>query len=1242
MISRFSVKKPFTIFVAVVVILVFGVISYMKMVPDLFPSINMPYAIVMTTYPGASPEEVESQITDPLEQQLASINNMKNITSTSNDSYSMIAMEFNDDVNMDAISVDIREKINLISGYWDDSVGEPVILKINPDMIPVTVASVSVEGKDVVETTAYVEENLLAKLEGIEGVASVSTTGMVSEDIQVILSQEKIDEINKKTSDAISAQFSSAESQIKGGIEQAEDGLKQIESGKSEIISAQQESSEQLETTRIQLNGQKEQALELKENVTELEKNRTVMSEMESALKKQYPSLSDAEIKEMCMQNSTYTDAAAKVNAIETALTAALGDANKIPSSEELNVQIESIDEALSDLNVMQSNTEFELNNSMSELNSNAAALNNTVSDLQKSLSEIQSQEEAAVNSANLTGILTMDNVSAILSAQNFSMPAGYVTDENSEIMVSVGNKITSVEEMKDLVLVDMGIDGLDPVKLSDIADVTYVDNAAETYAKINGENGVLLTFNKQSGYATAEVAEFITDEFAKLSDQFSGVEFTVLSDQGEYIHMVVDSVVNNLLLGALFAILILIFFLRDIRPTVITAVSIPLSVLFAIALMYFSGVTLNMISLSGLAVGVGMLVDNSIVVVENTYRLRTLGYNNIQSAISGASQVAGAITASTLTTICVFVPIVFIDGLTREIFTDMALTIAYSLLASLIIALTLVPALARGLLKKDTNPSFLSHDSKPIQKYRSILKKSLHHRKMVLVICVVLLLASCGAALARGFEYMPEMASTELSVTIQMPEDSELKDTAAVSDAVSSVIMEHDEVETVGSMLASDSAASLGISTDATKDVTAVTMYVLLKEGEIDKSKALIKDIEALGEEYGCEITAAGTTDIMSLLGGSGVTINIYNEDLDSMRTAGLAVEKELRNIKGLTEVSDLKESSTPKLNIEINKNEAMSHGLTVAQIYAEIAATISAEETATALVKNGENTDVVISNEENTGMTKKELSDMEISVNSNDGEDKTVRLSDVAEITEGESLSSISHDAQKRVLTVSADVKENYNVTHVTNDAEKAVEKLELPAGTKVEFQGENETIMEAMRQMLLLLVLGILLVYLVMVAQFQSLRSPFIVMFTVPLAFTGGMIALIVTGFEVSVVSMIGFVMLVGIIVNNGIVLVDCINRFRLEDGLNMHDAIVEASIERIRPVLMTALTTILGLMPMALGFGDGAEMVQPVAVVSIGGLLYATLMTLIVVPIMYSYLSKKEMRNIDEKDMVVVDA
>lgn len=1217
MLAKFSVKKPFTVLVAVVVILVFGCVSYTKMTPDLFPSINMPYAVVMTTYPGASGEEVENEITDPVESQLASLNNLKDITSISNDSYSMIIMEFSDDANMDTISTDIHEKIDLISGSWDESISEPVIMKLNPDMMPVTIAAVSVKDMSETEASSFIEENIMSKLEGVEGVASISTSGMISEDIQVVLSQEKIDEINKKTSNAILKQFDSASSQLNDGLSQAKSGQKKISSGKDAITEAQNTAATEIEAARVQMKSQKEQLESLQETAAEMDVLRAAVAADES------DQLS-----------------AQKLAAMEAALEKQGVDPDTV-TVQVIQAQIEAIDTALSNLNIQQAQTSAALSNNMSELTASESTLQSTVSQLQSALEEVQTQQEAAISSANLTGILTMDNVSAILSAQNFSMPAGYITEGSSQILVSVGDKITDVDEMKDLILLDMGIDGVDPVKVSDIATVSKTDNSDTTYAKVNGENGIVLSFSKQSGYATAEVADSIAEKFEEISAEYDDVSFTTLSDQGSYIHMIVNTVFENLLLGAIFAILILLFFLRDIRPTIITAVSIPISVIFAIALMYFSGISLNMISLSGLAVGVGMLVDNSIVVIENIYRLRSLGYNNIQAAISGAAQVTGAIAASTLTTICVFLPIVFVDGLTREIFTDMALTIGYSLVASLIIALTLVPAMARGFLKKEPKMSLLKHDSKTMMKYRKAVSYCLDHKKLVLIISFVLLIGSCGLALARGFTYMPEMASTQLSVTVQMPEDSELEDTAKVTDQISADILKNDAVDTVGAMLSTDMASTMGISLGDSSDVTAVTMYVLLKDGELDRSNEVKSEINALNKKYDCEITASGGTDIMSMLGGSGIQINIYNDNLDDLRKAGMQVESALRSMDELTEVSDLNEDSTPKLQISINKNKAMKHGLTVAQVYAEIAGNLSTSKTATSLVQDGEGTDVIVSNDETDSMSKSDLENMEISVTKTDGTSEIVKLTSIAEISEEDSLNMINHQSLKRVVSVSASLKDGYNVTHVTSDTKEVVDNLALPEGTTIDFQGENETIMDAMRQMVLMLLMGILLVYLVMVAQFQSLRSPFIIMFTIPLAFTGGMLGLLITGQEVSVVALIGFVMLVGIIVNNGIVLVDCINRFRLEDGMDMRTAIIEAGVTRMRPVLMTAATTILGLLPLAIGFGEGAEIVQPVATVCIGGLLYATLMTLIIVPVMYSLLSKKHMEKIKEEDMVVVE-
>ena len=906
---------------------------------------------------------------------------------------------------------------------------------------------------------------------------------------------------------------------------------------------------------------------------------------------------------------------------------------------ETVDDQIAAIDEALENLDVQSSTTTFTLGSKYSDLAATESTIASTVNQLQSALEEVQSSEEAALASADMTGVLTMSNISAILNAQNFSMPAGYITDGKAEILVSVGNKIKDKDELENLILMDMGIDGIDPIKLSDIGTVTYTDQEADTYAKINGQNGVLLSFPKQSSYATAVVAENISDKFEQLEDQYEGLEFTMLSDQGEYINIVINSVLQNLLMGAILAILILLFFLRDIRPTLITAVSIPISVVFAVVLMYFSGVTLNMISLSGLAIGVGMLVDNSIVVVENIYRLRAMGYSRVQSAVSGAVQVAGAITASTLTTICVFVPIVFVDGMTRDLFVDLALTVAYSLLASLIIALTLVPAMAKGMLAKDTKKSILSQEGKIIKKYKKLASWSLRHKAMLIIASVVMLVASTGFALVRGFSFMPSMSTPQISATIQMPEDSTLEETAEATDAISDEISKVDGVETVGAMLSSDTMGMFGMS-GAEQDVTSTMLYVVLDEDKAENGSIIADKLEKMAEKYECEITTSADMDMTSMMGGAGISINLYGDDLDLLRTTGANIEKELRNMKQLEEVSDVNKESTEELKIVVNKNLAMKEGLTTAQVYQQISDKLTKESAATTLTQSDGTVDVMVENSTSEDFDKDDLMNMKLSVDKKDGTKSEVTLSSIASVEKGASLDSINHDNQKRSLQVTAGIKDDYNVTLATDEVKKLIsEKNLIPDGIDIQYGGENEEIMDAMGQMMLMLIVGFILVYLIMVAQFQSLRSPFIVIFTIPLAFTGGMLALLICGQEVSVVSMMGFVMLMGVVVNNAIVLVDCINRFRLE-GMEMDEAIVNAGAVRMRPVLMTAITTVLGLLPLAIGIGTGAEMIQPVAIVCIGGLIYATLMTLVIIPVMYKIFAKKHIEKIKDEDLEII--
>ena len=686
-------------------------------------------------------------------------------------------------------------------------------------------------------------------------------------------------------------------------------------------------------------------------------------------------------------------------------------------------------------------------------------------------------------------------------------------------------------------------------------------------------------------------------------------------------------------------AILILMFFLRDIRPTVITAVSIPLSVVFAIVLMYFSGVSLNMISLAGLAIGVGMLVDNSIVVIENIYRLRSMGYSKIQSAVSGAVQVSGAITASTLTTICVFVPIIFVNGMTKDIFVDLALTVAYSLLASLIIALTLVPAMAKGMLVKEAKETVLNQSGRTIEKYRSIVKWSLNHKKTVLIIAVAMLFASVGLALSKGFVFMPSMSTPQISATVQMPEESTLKETSDTTDKIVDEIKKVDGVNTVGAMLSSDAMGMMGMS-GAQQDVTSTMVYIVLDEDKAEKGKTIASKMEKLSEKYNCEIVTSADMDMSSMTGGSGVSMTLYSDDLDLLRKTGANIERELSKMKELEEISSVDEESSQELRVVVDKNKAMKQGLTVAQIYQQLSQKLTKESTATTLTEGESGIDVVVENSTANSFTRADLENFKLTSEKKDGTKEEVSLSSVADINTDASMNSINHDNQKRSLSVTASVKDGYNITHVTDDVKEMVkDKKLIPADVKAEYGGENEEIMDAMMQMMLMLVVGFILVYLVMVAQFQSLRSPFIVIFTIPLAFTGGMLALLICGQEVSVVSMMGFVMLMGVVVNNAIVLVDCINRFRLE-GMSLEQAVVDAGAVRMRPVIMTAITTILGLLPLAAGMGTGAEMMQPVAIVCIGGLLYATLTTLIIIPIMYKMFAKKHMQKIKEEELEIL--
>ena len=1346
MLPKLSVKKPMTIFVAVIVVIVLGIVSVFKMTPDLLPNMDFPYAIILTTYPGQTPETVESVVTKPLEQSLSTIDGVKTITSTSSDNYSILTLEFEDGTNMDTATVDMRGNLDTIKDAWPDGVGSPYLMKINPNMMPVAMVAVDYDGYDTVQISDYVNNELKNQLEGIDGVASVSTKGIVTQKENVIISQTKIDALNAKINDALNDKFGEAEKKIsdakkelQDNISKAEQGSDTIEQSINDLNSQQEEVAKQLADAQgkaqsgyTEILNAKMQLLDQQQSLTATKQTLTIAYQTLTQIKEKLDSLQD-EKAQLTQQIETfekiyndYKDALSKLanpdltdeqlaqvrailakideeldkygfpkeeleerlnnakNAltnVDKAITQTVEALKGLDTTEEklddtiaeiadkisqvdggitqiaaavkgLDNNTVSVNQALSEIEKQQSLAAYQLsgglsalNTKQSEVNSALTQLNSAQEELKSASDELSDQKDKAKKAADMTNTVTISNVSNILTAQNFSMPAGYVSDdENIKYLVRVGDKIDGDKEMQSLALFDTGIDGIGVVKLGDVADVFIADDSDEVFTKINGNSGVVFSFSKQSDAATATVSENIAKKLNSLTQENEGLHFTTLMDQGDYIDIIINSVLQNLLMGAVLAIIILYLFLRDIKPTLIVALSIPISVIFALVLMYFSGVTLNMISLSGLAIGVGMLVDNSVVVIENIYRLRNLGVPPVKAALNGAKQVAGAIASSTLTTICVFFPIVFIEGLTRQIFMDMALTITYSLLASLIVALTLVPAMGQRMLRK-VKPVKHGMFDKMLGGYEKSIRFVLKHRAIALIAAVVLLFGSMFGAVARGFSFMPNMASTELSVTVKLDDSATMDDTIDAAQNLLDTLSKYDEFETVGVMTGSTTSLMglTGSVSSSDSDKGSVMAYAVFKDDKVKNSESISKEIEAELQSIDGDVVVSGSSSSSSMsamLGDDGVSIKLYGDDLKTLQNTAKDMAEKLAAVDGIDETDNGIGATSGEIKVTVDKTKAAKKSLTVAQVYQQIAAAITSETTSSTLTNSGKDLDVVVIKDENSDVTKNNIKDIKLTYTDKEGNEKTTKLSEVAEISDSESMNSITRSDQKRYIKVSGTLKDGYTNTDVSNKAKALFDDYKLPDGCSIEYSGSNESTMEAVNQMLLMMLLGVILIYLIMVAQFQSLKSPFIIMFTIPLAFTGGFLGLLITGFDVSVVALLGFVMLCGIIVNNGIVLVDYINNLRLE-GKERREAIVEAGKTRMRPILITAITTVLGLSTMALGIGTGSEIMQPIAIVCIGGLLYATIMTLYIVPVIYDILSKKELRKVSESDLEEID-
>ena len=733
----------------------------------------------------------------------------------------------------------------------------------------------------------------------------------------------------------------------------------------------------------------------------------------------------------------------------------------------------------------------------------------------------------------------------------------------------------------------------------------------------------MLLSFQKQSNQSTADVAGRITEELSALSGEYEGLTFVELMNQGDYIDIVIDSVLSNLLSGAALAILVLLLFLLDFRPTLIIALSIPISVVIAFVAMYFTGITLNVLSLSGLALGIGMLVDNSIVSIENIYRLHNEeGVPVLRACVEGVKQISGALIASTLTTVCVFLPVVFVQGITRDLFSDIGLTITYSLLASLLVAMTVVPTMSAAVLKR-SKPHKERFESVR-RGYAKLLRGALKAKVLVLLLAVALLGYSVWETAKMSMSFMPEVSSPQMNATLAFAEDMSEQEKESAAMELMEGMLSVPSVEAVG--MTSGSMMGIGGGEEGLGE--SLTYYIIVDEA-MERSNAEIgADISALGAQAGLDVTVQTSSMDISMLSGEGISINIEGDDLTLLRQAASEVAELARGVEGAGEVSDGLEDSTPELTVVVNKDAANEEGLTVAQVYQFVATKLAGAQEITQVTLDGKEYPLTVADGRDLALGAADIENLEIEVTQQDGV-KMVRVGDIAAIDETMSLSSIARSDQQRSVTVTLNAAEGHALSKVSDALEEALSTYTPPAGCTVSLSGENETVRSIMDDMLLVIGVALVFIFLIMVAQFQSFKSPIIVMFTIPLAFTGGLLALLFTGLDLSVVAMVGFLLLAGVVVNNGIVFVDCVNQLRI-GGMSKKEALVETGRMRLRPILMTALTTILGMSTMALGTGMGSEMMQPMAIVSIGGLTYATLMTLFVVPVLYDIVNGEKMK------------
>lgn len=1007
----------------VVVAIVLGFISLRELKVELFPKMDLPIAVVATSYYGASPQEVEELISKPIESVVGTVEGMDTVQSVSSSGASVVMMMFDYGRDIDDALIDVREKIDQISEMLPDDANDPMVMRIDPNSTPIAIVSLS--GASLEELQNVAELEVQPAFEKAPGVASATISGGKEREIQVNL-------------------------------------------------------------------------------------------------------------------------------------------------------------------------------------------------------------DEGLLLNYGLTG----SQVVAALSADNRTISAGTVERGTQEVQLRVVGEYSSVDDIKNTLI---PLNNGESIRVRDVAEVEDTFKEMASISRVNGKDTLVFTIMKQSDANSVETAEEVQKVLASLNEKFAdrGLEMDTIMDTSVYIQDSIDSVVNNMLVGGTLAAIILLLFLRSVKATLVIGVSMPIAVISTFSLMYFTGETLNIISMGGLALGIGMMVDSSIVILENIFKKRQQGLSIKEAASLGASELGPAVIASTLTTAAVFIPVVFVEGLASQIFRPLALTVVFSLSASLVVALTLIPMLSTQFMRNvqitldEDNPKDLFNRllNKFKNIYGKVLELALRRRKTVIAIVLAAFVGSFALLSVIGMEFMPTTDSGQVSITATLPTGVQLAETEAVVEEINERLKPFEDIIKVNYVNIGGSTD--GISAGSKNVATFMIELVGSSKRDITTQEFIGEVADAVSDVPGAEILVGENDYGMS--SGSPITLSISGDNLDVLKDLGQQVVWILEDIEGTINIKSSLEQGSPEVQVIVNRTLASQFGLSYQQIMNEINLAFKGQ-TATLYKEDGNEYDVTVTFPKDHTKTVQDLESFH--VRNNQGVD--IPLSAVAELVSVQGPSEISRSDQERTINVTGDVI-GRDLGSVSQEIEKKIEKLHLPDGYEISMGGEVETMMDSFTQLSYALILGIFLVYMVMAVQFESFTSPFIIMFSMPTMVIGVTIGLAISGIPLSIPGFIGLIMLAGIVVNNGILLVEYINILR-SSGMERMEAIVEAGKSRIRPILMTTLTTVLAMIPLALAIGEGAETQQPMAVVVVFGLTVSTMFTLIFVPVMYVVIDNMatKVKNLFKKD------